>query len=548
MGYQVLARKWRPQNFHEMVGQQHVLRALVNALDNDRLHHAYLFTGTRGVGKTTVARILAKCLNCEQGVGSTPCGVCDTCTEIADGRSVDLLEVDAASRTKVEDTRDLLDNVQYAPTRCRFKIYLIDEVHMLSNHSFNALLKTLEEPPPHAKFLLATTDPQKLPATILSRCLQFNLKNMLPEQVVEHLRAVLASEEIAFEDPALTLLGRAAAGSMRDALSLTDQAIAYGSGALQERDVRDMLGTVDRGRVVDLLAAVAGGDPTGVLACVDAISQHAPDYGATLDELISLLHQVTLAQMVPDGVPRETAEEARIVELAGSLSLDESQLYYQFALNGRRDLSMAPDPRVGLEMCLLRMIAFRPVEDGLPPTGGGAGHSGGAAAKKSEPPVTPVADSAGAAMHAEVTRPVSALGSTPAEKTADADLPTPEAWPVYFERLGLVGITQTIALHCELIKVQGRTLEFVLDANNATLFQPRQVGALALAFEQLLGEPVEVLVEVGEVGAKTPFSRQEQLKWQRQQDAEQALRNDAQLAELLAEFDAHVVEGSVRPS
>ncbi|MCH1492444.1 MAG: DNA polymerase III subunit gamma/tau, partial [Luminiphilus sp.] len=327
MSYQVLARKWRPRNFQEMVGQQHVLRALVNALDHDRLHHAYLFTGTRGVGKTTVARILAKCLNCETGVSSQPCGECGSCLEIAEGRSVDLIEVDAASRTKVEDTRDLLDNVQYAPTRARFKIYLIDEVHMLSNHSFNALLKTLEEPPPHAKFLLATTDPQKLPATILSRCLQFNLKNMVPEQVVEHLTTILAEEKIDFESPALTLLGRAAAGSMRDALSLTDQAIAYGSGRLAESDVRDMLGTVDSGRVLDVLTAVSTGDAAAALECVSAIAEHAPDYGATLEEMISLLHRVTLAQMVPSEESSQTAEETRVSELAAQLSLDESQLY-----------------------------------------------------------------------------------------------------------------------------------------------------------------------------------------------------------------------------
>jgi DNA polymerase-3 subunit gamma/tau len=299
MSYQVLARKWRPGTFAEMVGQQHVLQALVNALESGRLHHAYLFTGTRGVGKTTVARILAKCLNCDTGITAAPCGECGACAEIAEGRSVDLIEVDAASKTKVEDTRELLENVQYTPTRARYKIYLIDEVHMLSNHSFNALLKTLEEPPPHAMFLLATTDPQKLPATVLSRCLQFNLKNMQPEQIVSHLQHILAAESITAEPEALALIARAADGSMRDALSLTDQAIAYGEGRLQGAEVAEMLGTVDRGRVLDLVAAILEEDAAAVLQLVANIAEHAPDYVSTLDELSSILHQMTVAQMVP---------------------------------------------------------------------------------------------------------------------------------------------------------------------------------------------------------------------------------------------------------
>ncbi|MDG1066736.1 MAG: DNA polymerase III subunit gamma/tau [Luminiphilus sp.] len=562
MSYQVLARKWRPRTFQEMVGQQHVLRALVNALDNDRLHHAYLFTGTRGVGKTTVARILAKCLNCEVGVGSEPCGECGSCCEIAEGRSVDLIEVDAASRTKVEDTRELLDNVQYAPSRARFKIYLIDEVHMLSNHSFNALLKTLEEPPPHAKFLLATTDPQKLPATILSRCLQFNLKNMLPEQVVEHLEKILAEEAVEFENPALTLLGRAAAGSMRDALSLTDQAIAYGSGQLQEADVRDMLGTVDRGRVLELLARVAAGDAAEILACVDAIAEHAPDYASTLEEIISLLHQLTLAQMVPDSVSGDTLEENKIRELAGILSLDEAQLFYQFAINGRRDLPVAPDPRIALEMTLLRMIAFRPAEMPVPTKGGDGNPLGDAPArKKSDPPAPPVAKLASEPaakapqLAAAVVEPAAATVSLPS-RTGDeqvvsadvaGDLPTTASWPAFFDELGLVGITQSVALHCELVAVRGRQLEFVIDSNNASLFQERQVSALEMAFNQLLELPVEVSVVVGEVGESTPFRLRQLQAAERQRAAELALEHDPQLAALLVEFDGKVVDGSIRP-
>ncbi|MDA8752821.1 DNA polymerase III subunit gamma/tau, partial [Halieaceae bacterium] len=360
MSYQVLARKWRPRSFREMVGQEHVLQALVNALDHDRLHHAYLFTGTRGVGKTTIARILAKCLNCESGVSSEPCGECSSCLEIAEGRSVDLLEVDAASRTKVEDTRELLENVQYAPTRSRYKVYLIDEIHMLSGHSFNALLKTLEEPPPHVKFLLATTDPQKLPATILSRCLQFNLKNMPPEQIVGHLGFVLEQEMVSFEQPALWLLARAAAGSMRDALSLTDQAIAFGSGKVGEEDVRSMLGTVDLSYVYQLLEAVAAAEPATLLDIVARMAEHAPDFEGSLDEMISLLHRVAVAQLVPEAIDNSWGDAERVAAIAASFSADDTQLFYQTALNGKRDLPLAGDSRSGFEMVLLRMIAFRP--------------------------------------------------------------------------------------------------------------------------------------------------------------------------------------------
>ncbi len=361
MSYQVLARKWRPKSFREMVGQEHVLQALINALDNDRLHHAYLFTGTRGVGKTTIARILAKCLNCEAGVSSEPCGTCSSCLEIAEGRSVDLLEVDAASRTKVEDTRELLENVQYAPTRSRYKVYLIDEVHMLSNHSFNALLKTLEEPPPHVKFLLATTDPQKLPATVLSRCLQFNLKNMPPEQIVGHLGHVLEQEVVSFEEPALWLLGRAAAGSMRDALSLTDQAIAFGSGTVVEDDVRTMLGSVDLSFVYQLLQAITAGEPAAVLAAVAHMAEHAPDFEGSLDELLSLIHRVAMAQAVPDAIDNSWGDAERVSDLAGNMTAEDAQLFYQMALNGKRDLPLAPDARKGFEMIMLRMLAFRPL-------------------------------------------------------------------------------------------------------------------------------------------------------------------------------------------
>jgi DNA polymerase-3 subunit gamma/tau len=360
MSYQVLARKWRPKTFREMAGQNHVLKALINALDHDRLHHAYLFTGTRGVGKTTIARILAKCLNCEVGVSSEPCGQCHACVAINEGRFVDLLEVDAASRTKVEDTREILDNVQYAPSQGRYKVYLIDEVHMLSSSSFNALLKTLEEPPAHVKFLLATTDPQKLPATILSRCLQFNLKNLTAERIVDYLKTILEKEMVQYEEPSLWLLGRAADGSMRDALSLTDQAIAFGSGKLAEIDVRQMLGTIDHGSVYRLIEAFAASDGAALLAIVADLAEMGADFAGVVSEVLVVLHRLAVAQTVPEGLDNSLGDRQRIIDLAATIAAEDVQFYYQMALAGRRDMGLAPDPRAGLEMLLLRMLAFKP--------------------------------------------------------------------------------------------------------------------------------------------------------------------------------------------
>lgn len=368
MSYQVLARKWRPRTFAEMAGQEHVLQALINALDNDRLHHAYLFTGTRGVGKTTIARILAKCLNCEEGVSSIPCGKCSACTDIVDGRFIDLIEVDAASRTKVEDTRELLDNVQYMPSHGRFKVYLIDEVHMLSTHSFNALLKTLEEPPAHVKFLLATTDPQKLPVTILSRCLQFNLKNLSPERIVEHLKFVLGEEKVPCEEAALWALARAADGSMRDALSLTDQAIAHGGGKLSEIELSSMLGSIDRSWIIAICQALAERDSSQVLAQVALLAEHAPDFAAALSEMLSVWHRVAIAQVVPEAADNSLGDQQMITKLATSLGREEVQLYYQICLLGKRDLALAADPRSGFEMVMLRLLAFQPApEVGMKP-------------------------------------------------------------------------------------------------------------------------------------------------------------------------------------
>jgi DNA polymerase-3 subunit gamma/tau len=360
MSYQVLARKWRPNSFAELVGQEHVVSAISNALDNDRLHHAYLFTGTRGVGKTTIARIFSKSLNCELGLSATPCGKCSTCVEIEQGNFIDMLEIDAASRTKVEDTRELLDNVQYRPSRGRFKVYLIDEVHMLSKHSFNALLKTLEEPPPHVKFLLATTDPQKLPVTILSRCLQFNLKALSRTQISQQLAFILQQEQLECETEALNQLARAAQGSMRDALSLTDQAIAQGNGVVSLAIVTDMLGLMDKNVVLKLLNAVLQKHADEAMQLVETMSMQAADFSQVLAELMSLLHQVALTQLVPEVCKLETIAARAIYQIAKGVAPEHIQLLYQIALNGKKDLPHAADSRSGLEMTLLRMLAFCP--------------------------------------------------------------------------------------------------------------------------------------------------------------------------------------------
>ena len=406
MSYQVLARKWRPRKFAELVGQEHVVRALTNALDTGRMHHAYLFTGTRGVGKTTIARIFAKSLNCERGQSADPCGECSVCTSVDEGRFVDLLEIDAASNTGVDDVREVIENAQYAPSRGRFKVYLVDEVHMLSRNAFNALLKTLEEPPPHVKFLLATTDPQKLPVTVLSRCLKFNLKRLLPEQISGQMRHILGAENIAYDDSAIGELARAADGSLRDGLSLLDQAIAYGGGALHADDVRTMLGSVARGQVLGVLDALAAGDGERLLAECTQIASYSPDFGGVLDDLASVLHRLQLIQLIPVYKPEEGSDDdSALVSLAARMTPEDVQLYYQIATSGRRDLSIAPDARTGFEMAMLRMLAFRP-DDGAPAARTAqrpAGTSQPAAAPRTEwhcctrrpnfPPESPIPDS-----------------------------------------------------------------------------------------------------------------------------------------------------------
>jgi len=586
MSYQVLARKWRPRRFSEMVGQEHVLQALINALDHDRLHHAYLFTGTRGVGKTTIARILAKSLNCETGVSSEPCGSCSSCTEIAEGRSVDLLEVDAASRTKVEDTRDLLENVQYAPTRSRYKVYLIDEVHMLSNSSFNALLKTLEEPPPHVKFLLATTDPQKLPATVLSRCLQFNLKNMVPEQIAGHLAQVLEAEMIRFEEPALWLLGRAADGSMRDALSLTDQAIAFGSGSITEPGVRSMLGTVDMSFVYQLLDALAAAEPAALLETVASMAEHAPDFESSLEEMLSLLHRITVAQVLPELRDNSRGDAERIEALAGKLTAEDVQLFYQMALNGKRDLPHAADPRSGFEMTLLRMLAFRPA---LLPDSGAAGgdepHTAGSGSEKGvgsnsaaparetlgpgvakpDPPpayqTTPVPQVAmraapQAVPEAQPPAPGPAVEALPTATSAPApridratgpQMVAPEDWPDLLAKLGLAGIVQNIASHCVLQSQQGTDFHFILDEANLALFNPGHADRIRLALQNYFDTPLSVAIEPGRPATETPAQRSARRAAERQIEAEQAIEHDPLLQNLIQRFDGELDRASITP-
>ncbi|MCX2981450.1 DNA polymerase III subunit gamma/tau [Halieaceae bacterium IMCC14734] len=604
MSYQVLARKWRPGTFREMVGQEHVLKALINALDHDRLHHAYLFTGTRGVGKTTVARIFAKSLNCEQGVSSVPCGECASCREIAEGRSVDLIEVDAASRTKVEDTRELLENVQYAPTRCRYKVYLIDEVHMLSTHSFNALLKTLEEPPPHVKFLLATTDPQKLPVTVLSRCLQFNLKNMLPEVIVAHLKNVLEAESVAFEEPALWLLARAATGSMRDALSLTDQAIAFGSGQLGEQDVREMLGTVDLVFVYALLEAVAAQDAAAALKSVENLSQHAPDYPGALQELVGLLHRVAVAQTVPEAVDNSWGDAQRVQSIAASISPEDAQLYYQIGLNGRRDLPFAADMRSGLEMTLLRMIAFRPGEvldageyeelvsgeDAEPvkkpeapsaPVLSAPEPAAAVAAQafRSEPPSTPPVRSApqeqqsapsakppsssfGGSMQkrphpepepegalVDVAEDVAAK-AVPAVATKPVDpaqLFEPGRWADLLDTLKFSGVLQNVASNCELRQVEGDKAYLVLDEANGSLYNSSVDEKIASALSQLLGREIHVHVEIGSPRQETPAARAQRLLDERLAQAVVSIEQDPRVKLLLDTFAGTLDRDSITP-
>ncbi len=527
MAYVALARKWRPRRFADMVGQEHVRRALTHALDADRVHHAFLFTGTRGVGKTTIARILAKCLNCDRGVAAEPCGVCPSCVAIDEGRFVDLIEVDAASRTKVDDTRELLDNVQYAPTQGRYKVYLIDEVHMLSTHSFNALLKTLEEPPPRVKFLLATTDPQKLPATVLSRCLQFNLKRLPVALIAARLQQILELEGIGFEPAGVRLLAQAADGSMRDGLSLLDQVIAFGGGSVAEAQVREMLGTVARDHVVKLAQLMIGAEAASVMAWVEELEQWAPDHAQLLEEFAALLVRVALVQAVPDYEGDELYDLTLLRQLAQGIQPDDIQLYYQCAIIGRRDLHLAPDPRAGFAMTLLRMLGFRYAGTSLSaPPGGGAQAARAAAGRGSR---------------AEAPPPAAAEAPARAAAAPGGD------WAAMVGEMGLSGLVRSLALNCQFVGRHDGTVRLALDPR----FQAARTAALESKLQQALGAyfgaPVR-LEFVAEAAAQTPAQVQEREGRAALVAARQAFGEDPTVKALQERFGATVLPDTIRPN
>jgi DNA polymerase-3 subunit gamma/tau len=512
VSYQVLARKYRPRTFAEVVGQEHVVRALVHALDHDRVHHAFLFSGTRGVGKTTIARILAKALNCERGVSSQPCGACPACLEVDEGRFVDLIEVDAASRTKVDDTRELLENVQYAAMRGRYKVYLIDEVHMLSGHSFNALLKTLEEPPAHVKFLLATTDPQKLPMTVLSRCLQFNLKRLPPELIAAQLQKIVDAESVHYDQTAIALLARAADGSMRDGLSLLDQAIAFGGGRVEESDMRTMLGTIDQDVVERLLQALVAGDAGPLLQVIAGVAEHSSDYGAVLDELLRVLHRLALAQVDSALLRQDDAYGGRWLEYARALAPEDVQLYYQVGLLARRDFALAPDGRSALEMAVLRMLAFRPA----------------------------------AWQPRQATQQAPLPSQIIPAAPATATVMPPASWTEALQRVRLSGFVGEMANNSVLVSYENGELELVLDESCAHLYSKEREAALREALTPLYGPELRLTVRVGRPPAETPAQERMRLHDTRQQAAAQAIYSDPNVKALQERFGARVNPNSIR--
>ena len=514
MSYQVLARKWRPRNFSSLVGQEHVVRALRHALEQKRLHHAYLFTGTRGVGKTTLARILAKCLNCETGITAEPCGRCSACQEIDGGRFVDLLEVDAATNTRVDEMRQLLDTAQYAPTRGRFKVYVIDEVHMLSNSAFNAMLKTLEEPPEHLKFILATTDPQKIPVTVLSRCLQFNLKQMPPAAIAEHLQRLLEAEKIACEPEALPLIARAAAGSMRDALSLLDQAIAHGAGSIAAGNVRDMLGAVDTSYLLRLLEAVAARDGAQLMAIADEMQSRSLSFDAALQDLAGLLLKLALAHAVPEALHAGLPERDRLLGLVGRFDPENVQLCYQIALQGREDLPLAPDEHAGFVMTLLRMLAFRP--EGAASTYADAGNS-------AAPP-----------------------RQHPAGNNATRAQPFGGDWPDLVRQLQVTGAARELARNSAVVRHADGVIELVVPKAMSHLAERNYQEKLKAALVQHFGRQIVLKVTPGEAAAATAAAIEAEDREARRADAARAVQGDRFVKDLVDMFDAKVVGSSVR--
>ena len=531
MTYQVLARKWRPRVFEEIVGQPHVVTALANALDSQRLHHAYLFTGTRGVGKTTLARILAKALNCETGITSHPCGKCRACIDIDSGRFVDLLEVDAATNTKVDEMRELLDTAQYMPVAGRFKVYIIDEVHMLSKHAFNSMLKTLEEPPEHVKFILATTDPQRLPVTILSRCLQFNLKPLSPPLIAGHLKNVLAAEQIAFEEPALAQLSKAAAGSVRDSLSLLDQAIAHGAGKVTAAQVADMLGSLGGDLVWPLLERVIEGDGKGVVAEAERIASRSISFDTALEDLAAALHRIALAQA--GAMPAEDdADAQRVTQMAERLDAARVQVMYQIALLGRRDLALAPDEYAGFTMALLRMLTFA-----------SGSHEPRAIGKASAARIAP-APSRQAASHTAAPQPSSnaAPAPEPAANAFDGD------WPGLVERARLTGMAGMAARHAELVSFENNALELVVPDTHRMYAEKPYLEKLKAELARLFGAGLRVNVRVGPTAGTSIAAAKSRELAVRQASAAEAIEEDPFVRDLVRDLGAEVVSSSIRPA
>ena len=551
MTYQVLARKWRPKTFESLVGQEHVVRALTHALTEKRLHHAYLFTGTRGVGKTTLARILAKSFNCEKGITATPCGVCSACTEIDSGRFVDLLEVDAATNTKVDEMRQLLENAVYAPTRGRFKVYVIDEVHMLSNSAFNAMLKTLEEPPEHVKFILATTDPQKIPVTVLSRCLQFNLKQMTPQLISGHLKEILSVEAIAAEPGALNLLARSACGSMRDALSLLDQAIAHGAGKVEEALVREMLGSVDLDYLFSLLDALLAGDVAGMLQVADDMATRSLSFDAALQELASLFTRLQVAQLAPQAVADDLPERARLLEMAARLDPEYVQLGYQIAVHGRQELPLAPDEQAGFIMTLLRLYTFRPAQSSdaerprAPPA---------AVKAVAVTPVAKMADSA-PVLAPRVAEPVPPPLSPVPAASAIAVSPSPEPladresgdWHAILAALKLGGMARELGQHCQLQRIDGAQAVLCLSPTHRHLLMKPAQDKLQQSLAEYFGRPLQLSIELHETVGDTPAATAQKRKHEQQEHAVASIEQDGFVREVIDVFDATLIESSIKP-
>ncbi len=536
MSYQVLARKWRPKSFATLVGQEHVVKALAHALDQQRLHHAYLFTGTRGVGKTTIARIMAKALNCETGVTSTPCGTCSSCTEIDSGRFVDYIELDAASNRGVEDMTSLLEKATYAPTRGRFKVYVIDEVHQLSGHAFNAMLKTLEEPPEHVKFILATTDPQKIPVTVLSRCLQFNLKQMPPGHIVEHLTQVLGAESVPFEPAALRHLAKAAAGSMRDALSLLDQAIAHGAGRVEEAGVRDMLGTVGDDYLFAILDGLLAGNVPAMLEVADAMDARSLAFDSALQELATLFHRVALLQFAPQALS-DDAERARLAAYAAGFDAEFLQLCYQIAIHGRDDLALAPDEFAGFAMTLLRLAAFRP--ETAAPLGGPSTRT--KTAQHTAAPRPDNASAAPAATREAAPVPVPRKPSAPVAGAGEND------WHHLVASLSLSGLPRQLAQNCELAELGESQVTLRLPPAHKSLLNTKiPQDKLQSELQQRLGRPVRLVIVLVEPESETPAERSKAEKRERQEQAIAAIEGDAFVRDVIDLFDASIDESTIK--